>query len=89
MTELMPAKHIAFRRGIGHRPGRIELLRVILHRARDAGGLRRVLHHELLVGNAPDHYAWMIAVAADLVVPFFHVARIAAHQSAFVHDQHS
>ena len=31
----------------------------------------------------------MIAVAADLVVPLFHVLRIAAHQPALVHDQHA
>ena len=31
----------------------------------------------------------MIAVAADLVVPLFQVRRIAAHQAAFVHDQHA
>ncbi len=83
------AKHVAFRRGVGDGPRRVELLDVILHRARDVGGLRRVLHHELLVGDAPNRDARMIAVAADLVVPLFHVPRIAAHQPALVHDQHA
>ena len=83
------AEHVVFRRGVGDGTHRVELLDVILHRARDVGRLRRVLHHELLVGDAPDRDARMIAVAADLVVPLFHVLRIAAHQPALVHDQHA
>jgi hypothetical protein len=85
----MPRERVAFRRGVGDGTQRIELLDVILHRLGDARGLRRVLHHELLVGDAPDRDARMIAVAADLVVPFFQVCRIAAHQPALVHDQHA
>ena len=83
------AKHVAFRRGVGDGPRRVEPLDVVLHRARDVGGLRRVLHGELLVGDAPDGDARMIAVAADLVVPLAQVLRIAAEQPAFVHDQHA
>ena len=83
------AEHVAFRRGVGDGARRVELLDVILHRARDVRRLRRVLHHELLVGDAPNRDARMIAVAADLVVPLFHVLRIAAHQPALVHDQHA
>ena len=83
------AIHVAFRRSVGDRARRVELLDVILHRARDVAGLRRVLHGELLVGDAPHCDARMIAVAADLVVPLFHVPRIAAHQAALVQDQHA
>ncbi len=47
-------KRVAFRRGVGHGPRRVELLDVILHRARDVAALRRVLHGKFLVGDAPD-----------------------------------
>ena len=89
MTELMPRNTLSFRRGVGYGPRRVELLDVVLHRQRDVGGLRRVLHRELLVGDAPDRHARMIAVAANLVVPLVQVLRIAAQQPALVHDQHA
>jgi len=44
------------------------LLDVILHGARDVSRLRRILHGELLVGDAPDRNTRMSAVAPDLVV---------------------
>ena len=83
------AEYVALRRGVGDGARRVEPLDVVLHCARDVSRLRCVLHGELLVGDAPNRDARMIAVAPDLVVPFFHVLRIAAHQPALVQDQHA
>ena len=80
-------EHVIFRRRVADRTQRVELLHEILHRAGHVRRLRRVLHHELLVGDTPKRHARMIAVAADLVFPLFHIRRIAAHQPALIHDQ--
>ena len=82
-------ERVAFRRGVSHRSRRVEPLHIILHRARDGGALRRVLHIKFLVGDGPDADARVIAVAANLIVPLLQILLVAAKQPAFVHDDHA
>ncbi len=89
MTPLMPRGAVTFGRGIGHGTRGIETLDVVLHRPGDVATLRRGLHGELLVGDAPDGDARVIPVAPDELVPLAQVQRIAAEQPVLVHDQHA